>query len=1360
MRLLFKPHWVVAVYFLLVSIFLSKLSFSQSVPAQAPLLPHSPEATALGKFGDIPVGLHTGIPGISIPLFNFGLKTVDVPVSLDYHAAGVKVDELASNVGLNWALNFGGVINVITHGGNDFGPDGWLNAGSTSRTPQTGDIQEDWDGDSNFLSNSTYQYLSRSADGTIDTQPDLFSYSIPGKSGKFFFDQDRNIHTMPYQNIKIEYTLDGYTLIAFVITDEKGNKFYFNNMETTLTTSIGCGGTVGNINTISSTSYYLSRIVTPNAEEIRFYYTSKQYNITNPSSITRYKRMDIGQPQDVSCLDIPDCLTTSTSLVSGLRISSIVNEISREHIDFVYDTGSRLDVPGNEKLNQILIFNGYNQKIKQFDLFHDYFYSAAANSANAEDFRLKLLKVKESGRQPYVFTYNSTVLPPRFSANQDHWGYYNGYKANVNLLPKDPLNSFDTGADRDPDIGFMKAGVMEKITYPTGGQTVFDFESNSTFVNRQEYTIIKEGAGLGASLNQTVSTTFTIPEGATNFSGRWESMAGTGNNGGVGENGFTTIRVTGPNNFLHTFTGNSNGVVSFVRPAISFEPGTYIITITNNTTEAYAIGALSIFWDRSIRVDVAENRPAGGLRVKSISDYSLSGPTKVKNFEYVKTDNSAQSSGVAMFEPQYMFTHFKRDYKINPELIIDCIFRAQQANSVAPLGSVQGGNVIYSNVNVYEDNKQNGYVSNEFETNGNRFGEGYTSTFPLPPVFNNDWLNGLPLKTTTYKYKSSDNSYFPISINEKKYKMEIGNGPNEAFVRGLKAGYIYTELVMGAHTMPARFKVGTYHLYQSWLHLDQEINTNFDQNGQNPAINTVDYFYDNPVHIQTTRVSSTDSQGYTKTSLTNYADDYLAGTTFIDQMRNNHQVSYPVERVEYLSKPNGSWVTGGEIYEYGVSGMGLLDKTYSLNVSPDLNLNQFKFSNANLGQSPVGSAKTNYSYDSHYENRSIFDGYDQYGNVLNVRQADGIPTGYKWAYNFKYPIAECKNATNNEFYLEDFEDSNNSGPAYTGLKGSGGAYTVNWNKPNGRNYIISYRYLEGNTWKIKSEAYTGNSLALTGGSAYDQIRIYPADAQMITYSYLPSTGVSSITDAKGNTNFFVYDEFKRLQFIKDDEGNILKNFSYNYMPEAASQTIFYNTVHSQTFSKNNCTSGTGGSSVQYVVPAGRYTSTISQADADAKAQNDINANGQNYANLQGTCTVYARVELINPAGSTVTGLNNYDAVTTNTADVYIRFYSDAACTNRMNVSIGFTAAMETKTRNVETTTTTTTSQNTSQSTHNTTGNVSEIFVGNKVTSVSGYYYNFRGVLLRTTESNNYYYTIPLSGSNYVSVPTPNQVIPD
>ncbi len=80
-------------------------------------------------------------------------------------------------------------------------------------------------------------------------------------------------------------------------------------------------------------------------------------------------------------------------------------------------------------------------------------------------------------------------------------------------------------------------------------------------------------------------------------------------------------------------------------------------------------------------------------------------------------------------------------------------------------------------------------------------------------------------------------------------------------------------------------------------------------------------------------------------------------------------------------------------------------------------------------------------------------------------------------------------------------------------------------------------------------------------------------------------------------------------------------------------SVYYNVSKSGTFTRNNCSVGYAGSAVTYNVAAGAYTSTISQADADQKAQNDVNTNGQAYANANGTCTIPTTYFSVEKSGS-------------------------------------------------------------------------------------------------------------------------------
>jgi len=72
---------------------------------------------------------------------------------------------------------------------------------------------------------------------------------------------------------------------------------------------------------------------------------------------------------------------------------------------------------------------------------------------------------------------------------------------------------------------------------------------------------------------------------------------------------------------------------------------------------------------------------------------------------------------------------------------------------------------------------------------------------------------------------------------------------------------------------------------------------------------------------------------------------------------------------------------------------------------------------------------------------------------------------------------------------------------------------------------------------------------------------------------------------------------------------------------APTSSVYYNIQMSDVATKNDCGSGFIGSTVTYTVPAGYYSSTISQADADNIAINRLRDNKQFYANAKGTCTL-------------------------------------------------------------------------------------------------------------------------------------------
>jgi hypothetical protein len=113
--------------------------------------------------------------------------------------------------------------------------------------------------------------------------------------------------------------------------------------------------------------------------------------------------------------------------------------------------------------------------------------------------------------------------------------------------------------------------------------------------------------------------------------------------------------------------------------------------------------------------------------------------------------------------------------------------------------------------------------------------------------------------------------------------------------------------------------------------------------------------------------------------------------------------------------------------------------------------------------------------------------------------------------------------------------------------------------------------------------------------------------------------MTSESDPNGKTISYEYDKMQRMVLVRDQNNYILKKICYGYAGQPGDCNIYYNDQKQGSFTKNNCTSGYTGTQVTYTVPAGTYASGVSQADADTQAQNDVNANGQAYANANGTC---------------------------------------------------------------------------------------------------------------------------------------------
>lgn len=74
------------------------------------VIPPPPQAAAITRYAGYPVSHTTGLPDISVPLYEIDLGGYRLPISISYHASGMRPDEIPGYVGSGWTLNAGGAV--------------------------------------------------------------------------------------------------------------------------------------------------------------------------------------------------------------------------------------------------------------------------------------------------------------------------------------------------------------------------------------------------------------------------------------------------------------------------------------------------------------------------------------------------------------------------------------------------------------------------------------------------------------------------------------------------------------------------------------------------------------------------------------------------------------------------------------------------------------------------------------------------------------------------------------------------------------------------------------------------------------------------------------------------------------------------------------------------------------------------------------------------------------------------------------------------------------------------------------------------------------------------------------------------
>ncbi|MFV1883668.1 MAG: hypothetical protein ACMZ7B_04220 [Balneola sp.] len=389
---------------------MTSLANAQNQQDMMNAFPPSPEAAALGKYGEIESNLYEGKANISVPIYEYSIKGFTLPISLDYTTSAIRVDQIATNVGLGWTLNAGGVITQTVNGLYDVFNDRDLIPDPPNTFNPT------------FNSSNTQPYDDAKdiVAGLIDMESDNFTYSYPGGSGKFIISNDgNNIYPIPYSAIKINSTSE--------IIDENGTIFNYNEAasvyyEDDCEGGGGSGSRTGNLaSRLPFTGYskFLTKITTADGNIINLEYESFEHEYETIIDQKYYGTgAQYGCPTEVSL----DRVCYRNNAANEKRLSKISSPQSDIEVHFNYmDDREDLIDPDNQnkpkQLDEIVILVN-TDTLKVFQLTHGYFYSSGYSSSNpttekALETRLKLVSINEVGLPGWNFEYNESIEMPR-----------------------------------------------------------------------------------------------------------------------------------------------------------------------------------------------------------------------------------------------------------------------------------------------------------------------------------------------------------------------------------------------------------------------------------------------------------------------------------------------------------------------------------------------------------------------------------------------------------------------------------------------------------------------------------------------------------------------------------------------------------------------------------------------------------------------------------------------------------------------------------------------------------------------------------------------------------------------------------
>ncbi len=918
-----------------------------------------------------------------------------------------------------------------------------------------------------------------------DFLSDIYTYNLPEAAGVMMLDETRQMRDIDMNNLDVQYHMTGFNE-WFKIFDANGVLYSFNSREVCTLWNLKSSGFSDTYNS----GWFLDKIEnTTKTESVDIVYETFKYK--------NFYKNDIAKSGALLFFDKiiiqKDGYMQPTSPEQFEYETKLPTEITYANVRIVFNYENRPDLNYHEdedfllpRIHNIEVFqsiSGSDVLYKKIEFDYEVF-RQVDNNVKSKLKKIKMLDSQNNEINSYVFNYidEEGLLPKINSKAQDYFGYYNGQVANKSLVPL--VNYFNQN-NRYVEFGDNR-------------------DPNFNFTQKWVLNEVVYPTG-GKQIFIYEPNEIEITNANRNYERILEDNALALSYSHMSDERIVTIHIPDDINTVEVQVlyegadyGDSN-TYARLNNQFFYQPFTYRqiqvqggqdLTIAAKSTD-YLNVLVSIEVNMYSYKKITKEKHHKGLRISKIKLIDKDTILE-KNYQYFS--NNREGIGTCYPTNELIY---------NKQISNFCLYYTDDCCTPNCLdyyiGQVEECYIQYSTnpiqpiEKVCYDRVVETFVSDE-------------------PKGKNEYHFSLPVYEWRYYQNGSDEFKFIDERLGGKQKVKIVyNALGDTIRKEISKYKLNEQAPIPNFDLKPKYGIVNSGLYGCfpqqlfdptkmgesdfcYLQYDTKIHKELLEEQK-----TISYFKDK--YVTNVKAYSHNENSLVKT-ITNYdssgdiieeikyPSDYT-GNSELDDLCSKNIISLPID---IRTSRNGKLLKG---QQYKYNSYGQLISFYDANlekiIKPVDPVSPYTF-----------EKKINYKYGSNDKLESIMPINGMYQSLI-------------WGYNSQYPVIVALNATNEELQSVLNELS---------VQGLPLAYVLD----NVTNIVNDDR--EKAFWK--NYCYTIRQHSLL------------KNAHIKFYTYSPIMGITSEMDNNGNTLYYDYDYTGRLKLIKDQDGNIIKKYDYNY----------------------------------------------------------------------------------------------------------------------------------------------------------------------------------------------------------------------